>query len=204
MWTSEAKFTSDDVVHSNNLQYWSPHDQHLMPVDQARPTQSKWSVNVWCGIWCDFIIGPVFYDEPMNGDRYLQFLQNTVGSWLEKMPPEIMPSIWFQHDRAPHHNLCTVRNWLDGKFGAKWIGLHGPVEWPPRSPDLSPVDFFMWAHVKENVYFTHPADQADLRFRITNVCRGIDAEMIRRMRVNLVERLQKCVAAGGRYFENAE
>jgi len=27
------------------------------------------------------------------------------------------------------------------------------VEWPPRSPDLSPLDYFLWGHLKR-VYKT--------------------------------------------------
>jgi hypothetical protein len=28
--------------------------------------------------------------------------------------------------------------------------------WPPRSPDLSPPDFFLWGHLKDTVYSNHP------------------------------------------------
>ena len=32
------------------------------------------------------------------------------------------------------------------------MGRGGPVAWPPRSPDLTPLDFFLWRHVKSVVY----------------------------------------------------
>lgn len=33
-----------------------------------------------------------------------------------------------------------------------WIGRDGPINWPPRSPDISPLDFFLWGYVKDIVY----------------------------------------------------
>ena len=36
-------------------------------------------------------------------------------------------------------------------FDAKWIGRGGPVAWPPRSPDITSPDYFLWGFVKERV-----------------------------------------------------
>jgi hypothetical protein len=30
--------------------------------------------------------------------------------------------------------------------------IHGPIARPPRSPDLTPLDFFLWGYVKNTVY----------------------------------------------------
>ncbi|ENN72037.1 hypothetical protein YQE_11325, partial [Dendroctonus ponderosae] len=59
---------------------------------------------------------------------------------------------WFQHDDAPPHNFSQVRDHLDVTFPGAWIGRNGPILWPPRSPDLSPLDFFLWGTVKNTVY----------------------------------------------------
>jgi hypothetical protein len=32
---------------------------------------------------------------------------------------------------------------LNEKFPNVWIGRGGPIHWPPRSPDLTPMDFFV-------------------------------------------------------------
>jgi hypothetical protein len=34
----------------------------------------------------------------------------------------------------------------------RWIDRSGPIAWPPRSPDLTPLDFFLWGYVKNIVY----------------------------------------------------
>ena len=41
---------------------------------------------------------------------------------------------------------------LNGKFGERVISRTGPVEWPPRSCDLTPLDSFLWGHIKSLVY----------------------------------------------------
>ncbi|KAJ4442536.1 hypothetical protein ANN_04123 [Periplaneta americana] len=55
------------------------------------------------------------------------------------------------HDGASPHFDRRVRNRLNATFPDRWIGRGGPVPWPPRSPDLSPLDFFLWGDVKRFV-----------------------------------------------------
>ena len=49
------------------------------------------------------------------------------------------------------YNIC-VRHWLDRQFPDHWIARCGPVEWPPKSPDLTPLDFYLWRHLNAMVY----------------------------------------------------
>jgi hypothetical protein len=55
-------------------------------------------------------------------------------------------------DGAPAHWAREVREWMNEQFGGKWIGHGGPIEWPPRSPDLTPPDYFLWGYFKDKVY----------------------------------------------------
>jgi len=49
------------------------------------------------------------------------------------------------------YDIC-VRHWLDRQFPDHWIARHGPMEWPPRSPDFTPLDFYLRRHFKAMVY----------------------------------------------------
>ncbi|GBN30394.1 hypothetical protein AVEN_30435-1 [Araneus ventricosus] len=69
----------------------------------------------------------------------------------------IQIDMWFMHDRAPAQFSSTIRHFLNATYPARWMGHSGPVAWPPRSPDLNPLDFLFWGHVKPLVYET-PAD----------------------------------------------
>ncbi|EFN85682.1 hypothetical protein EAI_02991, partial [Harpegnathos saltator] len=39
----------------------------------------------------------------------------------------------------------------------------GPIEWPPRSPDMNPLDFFFWGYLKDCIYKTKPRNLDNLR-----------------------------------------
>ncbi|GFT92171.1 transposase-like protein [Trichonephila clavipes] len=63
-------------------------------------------------------------------------------------------------DGAPAHFSISVRNHLDATCGERWIGRGGLVHWPPRSPDLSCLDYFFWGQMKSLVYET-PVNSAE-------------------------------------------
>lgn len=42
---------------------------------------------------------------------------------------------------------------MNEAFNQKFIGKHAVTEMPPLSPDISPMDFFLWGVIKEQVYF---------------------------------------------------
>ena len=60
--------------------------------------------------------------------------------------------LFFQQDGAPPHYALRVRDYLNEVFPQRWIGGRGSIEWPPRSPDLTPMDFFFGGVVKNKVY----------------------------------------------------
>ena len=52
---------------------------------------------------------------------------------------------------------------LDATFPNRWIGRDGPTPWPPRSPDITPLDFFLWGYVKDKVFSTPVPDITNLK-----------------------------------------
>jgi hypothetical protein len=79
--------------------------------------------------------------------------------------------MWFMHDGAPALFPRAVRRHLTRRYGERWMGGGGPVPWPPRSPDLTPVDYCVWGHVKSLVY-TSAVD----KHRIEGLCQQISNE----------------------------
>jgi len=71
------------------------------------------------------------------------------------------------------------------------------VEWPARSPDLSPCDVFVWGYQKEKVFKHRPRSLEDLKERIQQEIGFIPPELTRRVMKNFRERLQQCVASDG-------
>ena len=59
---------------------------------------------------------------------------------------------------------------LNECFSQQWIGLGGPTAWPPRSPDLTRIDFFYWGYIQDIIYSTPVADLEDLHQKIIAAC----------------------------------
>jgi hypothetical protein len=88
--------------------------------------------------------------------------------------------IHFQQHGAHPHYLEEVREYLNTRFPSRWIGRAAPIAWPPRSPDLTPLDFFLWGFIKDREFVPNlPANVAELRTRITAAVAKMTPEMLR-------------------------
>ena len=89
--------------------------------------------------------------------------------------------MWFQQDGATAHtaneSVTIVRNMFPGHL----ISRFGDVPWPPRSPDLSACDFFLWGHLKSRVYAHKPRTLNDLKEAIRQEIRPIDRQLLARV-----------------------
>jgi hypothetical protein len=91
------------------------------------------------------LIGLHVLPPHLNGEGYLNFLQNELSDLLDDVPLQVRRDMWYLHDGAPAHSARGVKNWLDANLENRWIG---------RLPDLNPCDFFLWGHLKQIVYET--------------------------------------------------
>ena len=92
----------------------------------------------------------------------LEILEEVIPEFLENFPLARYNSIYLQQDGAPNHNSGLVRPFLDNNFRQRWIGTNGPVRWPPRSPDLSILDF-LWGFIESQVYKSRHEPMAKFR-----------------------------------------
>ncbi|GFU22157.1 uncharacterized protein TNCV_2060381 [Trichonephila clavipes] len=51
--------------------------------------------------------------------------------------------LWFQQYGATCHTARATIDLLKDTFGDRLISRFGPVNWPPRSCDLTPLDYFL-------------------------------------------------------------
>ena len=79
------------------------------------------------------------------------------------------PSIIYQQNEVPPHWSMDVRGSINATFPIRWIGREGPMCWPSRSPDLTPLDFFLWGYAKDCVFATPVNDIGELQTRIRDV-----------------------------------
>jgi hypothetical protein len=193
--TDEANFHLSGAVNKQNFRYWSSQNPNWVTDE---PLHSP-KVIVWAGVSSKRIIGPFFFDENVNGTNYLLMLQ-------EKMWPELTrrekESIRFMQDGAPPHWSHNVREWLNEHFPNRWIGRGSPnMPWPPRSPDLTMCDFFLWGHIKSLVYREKFDNVDQLKAAIIQAFASVNSSMRERVVVEYQRRLQKCIEKNGSYVE---
>ena len=76
----EATFTHNRINNTHNSHRWS----QVSPHDTVETNfQHRFSINVWCGMIDDMLIGPVILDNHMTGWNYLDFMQNGLSEKLE-------------------------------------------------------------------------------------------------------------------------
>ena len=63
------------------------------------------------------------------------------------------------------------------------------MNWPPRSCDLTPLDYFLWGYVKSLVYVNKPQSIDALETNITRVINGISADILERVLENWTHRM---------------
>ncbi|XP_050311553.1 uncharacterized protein LOC126747097 [Anthonomus grandis grandis] len=143
LWTDESNFSREGITNFHNLHEWAAKDANSHWKKQ-KSFQNRFSVDMWAEVIVRTIIGPHFLPENLNGANYLDFLQNDIPVLLDEAGLlERERPIIFQQDGCPAHWSFAVRNYLDDCFPDSWIGRGGTFPWPPRSPDLTPLDFFI-------------------------------------------------------------
>ncbi|GFW94503.1 hypothetical protein TNCV_2702241 [Trichonephila clavipes] len=86
------------------------------------------------------IIGQYFFknDEghnvTVNGDRYRAMITNF---FIPELNNHDVQELWFQQDGATYHTARATIDLLKDTFGDRLISRFGPVNWPPRSCDLT-------------------------------------------------------------------
>jgi len=186
-WSDESQFRLDGQVNKHNCTYWA----YANPELQMEIPNSKQGVTVWCGMTSRGLIGPLFFDGNVTAAAYLTML-------TEFLWPNLMRRrLYFQQDGAPAHYALNVRAWLDSKFGNRWIGRRGPIEWPARSPDLTPCDFFLWGYLKDRVYSAKYRTIDELKVRIREACATVTPEMCQRVCDSVSQRCQACIDRAG-------
>lgn len=193
LWSDEAKFCMNGHVNKHNCCYWD----YQNPRVQIPVSNDQRGINVWCGISSDGIIGPYFFDENVTAMAYRDLLVDFAGQHV------LQNQLYLQQDGAPPHFGLIVRQWLNANLPHRWIGRGGPLDlnfpWPPRSPDLTVCDFFLWGYIKDRVYARGmPATLNELRNSIQQECNDVPVDMCARACRSVTSRYEDCITVDGR------
>lgn len=191
-FTDEAWFHLSGYVNSQNSRIWStknPHEFKQIPLHDQK-------VGVWCALSRTRIIGPIFFDNTINAKRYRTEILEPFIAQLKKRE---LKKAWFQQDGASAHTARTSLQYLEEVFGNRIIsrGI-----WPPRSPDLTPLDFYLWGALKGRAYENNPQTVDDLKTAISQNIKMITPSTLQKVSDNMKRRVNICQQASGTHFQH--
>ncbi|GFV35671.1 transposable element Tc3 transposase [Trichonephila clavipes] len=105
--------------------------------------------------------------------------------------------LWFQQDGARCHTARATIDSLKDTLGDRLISRFGPVNWPPRSCDLTQLDYILWSYVKSLVYVDKPQTLDHLEDNIRRVIADILPQMLEKVIENWTSRLDYIRASRG-------
>ncbi|GFT00935.1 transposable element Tcb2 transposase [Trichonephila clavipes] len=105
----------------------------------------------------------------------------------------VVPTRRRNMSHSSRHNRFIERH----VFGDRLISRFGPVNWPPRSCDLTPLDYFLWGYVKSLVYVDKPQTLDHLEDNIGRVIADIRPQMLEKVIENWTSRLDYIRASRG-------
>ncbi|GFX78011.1 aquaporin-10 [Trichonephila clavipes] len=187
LFSDEAHFWLNGYVNKQNCRIWSEANPQVYVETPLHPEK----LTVWCALWAGGIIGPYFKNDEghnvtVNGDRYRAMITNF---FIPELNNHDVQELWFQQDGATCHTARATIDLLKDTFGDRLISRFGPVNWPPRSCDLTPLDYFLWGYVKSLVYADKPQTLDHLEDNIRRVIADIRPQMLEKVIENWTSRL---------------
>ena len=118
----------------------------------------------------------------------------------------LKPLVMIQHfhnerqlSSATSHNRRWTECWRVKDWG---LGRGGPIQWPPRSPDLAVNDFWLWGYIRDKLYRDpRPRSLPALQERLTSLLDDVEVEMIRSSYKSFLRRCELCSENRGGHFE---
>ena len=106
----------------------------------------------------------------------------------------------FQQDGAPAHTSQQTQDWLQQQC-PEFIRKD---EWPPNSPDLNPLDYFVWSAMLQSYArrFPKPTTVAELKTVLQDIWTNLPQQSIDNAVSSFRKRVKACIQADGGHFEH--
>jgi len=178
-------------VNSQNTRIWAtehPHEIHEVPLHSEK-------TGVWCAISRCCIIGPIFFHETLNTAHYLEIFNE----FVDQLDDDELRNGYLEQDGATCHtsneSIAKIESFFDDRIISKAL-------WPPRSPDLSPPDIFLWGPLKGKAYANKPRTIQELENNIRREIAVISEDVLQATFANMKHRVQLCLDSGGEHFQH--
>jgi hypothetical protein len=191
--SDEAYFYLHGGHNIQNDRVWA----EFQPDETVEEPLNDDKVMVWCAFSGKMVYGPYFFNENVNWENYLDMLKKFF--WPKIKNNQNYEKNYFQQDGAPPHRKKEVQEWLESKFGDRFLKSN---QWPPRSPDLNPCDFSLWGTLKSKVYNPKPENIDQLKENIIREIQIFKKSDLKSCFLNLQKRLIFLKKENGRHIEH--
>lgn len=201
IWFSDESYFYLNPKASRNSMVWSK----TKPLDNfvQKPSHSS-KILVWMAISCHGIFWrPV--EGTMNTERYSSLLREHFIPYLTSR--NLLDESIFMQDGAPCHTSKKAMLLLNEHFKDRVISTRYPekfnmgIEWPPYSPDLTPLDFCVWAVLKARIAKIKPKSLYELHCALLTEVGQLTQEFVTKTILNIIPRLEALKKNHGAHFE---
>ena len=133
----------------------------------------------------------------VNGERYRAMLNELLSTKIEE---DYIGNIWFQLDGTTCHTAKDILDVLCPVFEDRIISCRGDVFWPPRSCDVTPLNYYLWGAVKDNCYADKPEAIDALKGNISEPIGEIQLYTIDNVLKNWIDRVGYCMTSRGSHL----
>jgi hypothetical protein len=160
----------------------------LDPGEKVKPYQTEKhtpTVKVWAAFSRAGHTALCIYNSPLNADRYINIMDHYLLPAFIRVQGD--RPVTYIHDGDGVHRAKKVVVWLESNVHE----LIGNPEWPPRSPDLNPMEN-VWSLLAKEVRKSQPTTAGQLRAALR---RGWDTVMPDELRASMIDSMPRRLAA---------
>ena len=194
-FSDEKNFCQDQVINNQNNRWLA-----VCPKDVPKVMKTKFPANVMVfGVVSSegHVMPPYIFPKGLkvNTTEYLKVLEMYVLPWIHKVAGG-RPFVW-QQDSAPCHTARKTQAWMSNNF----FDFVSPDVWPPNSPDLNPMDFFVWGAVERNTNKTPCNTKDELVSRIKKEFKAMKKAQIVKACSRFRSRVEAVIDVNGGFIE---
>ena len=200
-FTDEKVFHLDPPVSRQNSRVWASGKKTEVSANRLLMQRAKFSqrVMVSAGV-CYGGKGRLHFIPDTTKINAKYYSQDLLPLLLEDCQNLLQNDFVFQQDGAPAHTARQTHDWLATNI-PEFISKD---EWPPNSPDLNPLDYYVWGLVLAE-YQKHtpkPTTKAELKTVLQTIWNNLPQAPNDKAILGFRKRLRACVAADGGHFEH--
>jgi hypothetical protein len=148
------------------MRMWSADNPHLFRETPLHPLK----IGVWVGMSRRRLIGPIFLEDSVTTEKYRN---NILDVFINQLHNDELTDMYFHQDGATAHTVRETLRYLRQFFDDRLISQDLRAA---RSPDLTPIDYYLFSHLK-NTIFKEPIHTIDdMKIRITEKLERVTIE----------------------------